>query len=158
MEISLGKATIHDCNQIHQMQITGFKPLLNKYQDFETSPAAETLEQVRNRFKYPQTDHYFIQLKGRSIGYIRISKIDKKTCKLQQMVISTAYQEKGYAQQAIQQIEKLNSQVKSWVLDTTKQEKKLCYLYEKMGYQLTGNEKKIKDGMDLVDYAKQVIS
>ena len=136
------------------MQLIGFKALLNKYQDYETSPGAETLERMRDRFQYSQIDHYFIQLRGENIGYIRINRLDKSTCRLSQIFILPDYQEKGYAQQAIKQVETLNPQAKSWVLDTIKQERKLCYLYEKMGYKLIGIEKNVKDGMDLVDYAK----
>ena len=50
-------------------------------------------------------------------------------------------------------LEKANGE--KWELDTILQEKKLCYLYEKMGYQKTGKTEKIKDGMDLVYYAKE---
>ena len=154
MEISLKKADIKDCEKIHQMQIIGFKALLDKYQDFETSPGAETLERIKYRFEFSQIEHYFIELHGESIGYIRVSKINDDTCRLSQMFILPNYQEKGYAQQAIKQVELLNPQAKHWILDTIKQEEKLCHLYEKMGYKLTGAEKNIKQGMDLLYYAK----
>ena len=41
-----------------------------------------------------------------------------------------------------------------WELDTILQEQKLCHLYEKMGYRKTGKTQRIKDGMDIVFYAK----
>ena len=154
MEISLKKATIQDCSQIHQMQTLGFKALLDKYQDFETNPGAESLERIKWRFKFSQIDHYFIQLQGESIGYIRINMLDEKTCRLSQMFILPSFQNKGYAQQAIKQVEDLNPQAENWILDTIKQEEKLCHLYEKMGYCLTGVKNNIKGGMDLVGYAK----
>ena len=91
----------------------------------------------------------------RVIAPIEIRKlINESTCHLSQMFILPHYQGNGYAQQAIKQIESLNPQAKHWILDTIKQEPKLCYLYEKMGYKQTGIVKNIKDGMDLVDYAK----
>ena len=154
MEICLSKASIQNCEQIHQMQTLGFKALLDKYQDFDASPGNESLERIKKRFDYPQIDHYFIQLQGENIGYIRINKTDEKTCRLSQMFILPDFQEKGYGQQAIRQAEKLNPQATSWFLDTIKQESKLRHFYEKMGYRLTGEEKNIKDGMDLVFYAK----
>ena len=154
MDISFKKATVHDCNQIHQMQILGFRALLDKYQDFETNPGAESFERIKLRFEFSQVDHYFIQLQNESIGYIRIDKLNEKTCKLSQMFILPTFQNKGYAQQAIKQVENLYPQAENWILDTIKQEEKLCHLYEKMGYRLTGTEKNIKNGMDLVDYAK----
>lgn len=63
-------------------------------------------------------------------------------------------QGKGYAQQAMRLVEAMYPQATRWELDTIKEEKALCYLYEKMGYRLTGEEKTIKDGMTIVYYAK----
>ncbi|MCL2427552.1 MAG: GNAT family N-acetyltransferase [Oscillospiraceae bacterium] len=70
------------------------------------------------------------------------------------MCILPDHQGKGYAQQAIIQAELLNPQAKHWILDTIKQEEKLCHFYEKMGYKQTGVQTNIKDGMDLMGYAK----
>ncbi len=50
MEIQLIKADINNSAEIHEMQILGFKALLDKYNDVETNPGAETLEKVRQRF------------------------------------------------------------------------------------------------------------
>ncbi|MCL2427399.1 MAG: GNAT family N-acetyltransferase [Oscillospiraceae bacterium] len=154
MEINLKKADINDCDKIHQMQIIGFKALLDKYQDFETNPGAEALERVRWRFEFPQIDHYLIELHDESIGYIRVDKLDDDTCRLSQMFILPEYQGKGYAQQAITQVELLNLQAKHWILETILQEEKLCHLYEKMEYKQTGVQTNIQDGMDLIEYAK----
>lgn len=153
-KIMLCKASEKDCAEIHKMQIIAFKPLLNKYQDFETNPGAETLERIRQRFDYSQINHYFIRMKSSNIGYIRINQLNKKTCRLSQVFILPEFQEKGYAQQAILLAEKLYPSVEKWELDTIKQEQKLCHLYEKMGYVHTEEEKHIKTGMDLIFYAK----
>ena len=154
MEIHLKKADLTDCESIHQMQTAGFKALLDKYQDFETSPGAETLAHIQKRFEYAQIDHYFIQLHDENIGYIRINRLNENTCHLSQMFILPEYQGNGYAQQAIRQVELRNPQAAHWLLDTIRQEPKLCYLYEKMGYKRTGTQTNIKASMDLVDYAK----
>ena len=154
MEVTLTEANINDCEKIHQMQVIGFKALLDKYQDYETNPGAETIERIRKRFEFPQVNHYFIAVNGENVGYIRISRLDEQTCGLSQMFILPDYQGKGYAQQTIQKVEMLNPQAKRWELDTIKQEEKLCYLYEKMGYKRTGVSTNIKDGMDIIYYAK----
>jgi GNAT superfamily N-acetyltransferase len=112
MEIKLKKATVEDCERIHQMQLIGFKSLLEKYQDFNTSPGAETCERIKERFKYAQIDHYFIELNGKSVGYIRINRFSDDSCRLSQMFVLPDYQGKGYAQQAIKQVERLNPQKK----------------------------------------------
>ena len=154
MIVSLKKADLHDCEKIHQMQILGFKALLEAYQDFETNPGAETLEQVKKRFEYTQIDHYFVRLRDDDIGYIRIRALDPHTCRLSQILILPEHQGNGYAQQAIRQVETRYPLAKRWLLNTIEQERKLCHLYEKLGYRLTGTREKIKDGMDLVDYEK----
>ena len=154
MKIHFKKANIDDCEKIHQMQILGFKALLDKYQDYETSPGAETFERVKERFNYSQVDQYFIALQDEKIGYIRITRLSEDTCRLSQMFILPNYQGHGYAQQAINQVELLYPQAEHWGLDTIKQELKLCHLYEKMGYKQTGVQRNIKDGMDIVVYAK----
>ena len=156
MNIRLKKAFIDDSQQIHKMQIAGYKALLEKYRDYETNPGAETLERVQRRFSFDTVDQYFIRLNDKNIGYIRIQRIDEDIYRLSQMFILPEFQEKGYAQKAIKQAESLYPQAKKWILDTIKQETKLCHLYEKMGYQLTGVEKSIKEGMDSVDYSKIV--
>ena len=158
------KANIIDSEKIHKMQIAGFKDLLEKYTDYDTNPGAETLERIKSRFAFDTIDHYFISLHGRNsfgvpergedIGCIRIQRLDENVHKLSQMFILPEFQGKGYAQNAIYQAELLYPKAKKWILDIIKQEPKLRYLYEKMGYILTGVEKNIKHGMDLVDYEK----
>ena len=154
MRIHLVRATVDDSARIHEMQLAGFRALLDKYQDFDTNPGAETLERVRRRFSFDTVDHYFICLTDEAIGYIRVQRLEGNICRLSQMFILPDFQGKGYAQEAIRAAESLYPQARKWTLDTIKQEAKLCHLYEKMGYRLTGTGKHIKDGMDLVDYAK----
>jgi len=154
MNIYLTKATIADSEEIHKMQVAAFQPLLDKYQDYDISPATETLERVQGRFAYDFIDQYFISLNNQNIGYIRVRRMDEDIFKLVQVFILPEFQNNGYAQVALTQAESLYPQAKKWVLDTIKQESKLCHLYEKMGYRLTGTEKNIKEGMDLVDYEK----
>ena len=155
MNIHLKKATLYDSALIHEMQRIGFRALLDKYQDFDTNPGAETLERVQRRFATDTADHYLILFANERIGYIRVQRIGEDACRLSQMFILPDFQGKGYAQEAIRIAESLYPQARKWTLDTIRQESKLCHLYEKMGYRLTGTGKNIQDGMDLVDYAKE---
>lgn len=154
MIISLEKAGIQDCVQIHKMQIIAFKPLLDKYQDYDTNPGAEPVERIQKRIEQSSTSHYFIQLQSQIIGQIRIDQLDETTYRIAQMFVLPEFQGKGYAQQAILQVEALYPNAVRWELDTIKQETKLRHLYEKMGYKLTGKEHAIKNGMDIIYYAK----
>ncbi len=76
MEVTLLRANIDNAKELHAMQIEAFKELLYKYQDFDTSPANETVEKVETRLKQDFTFFYFICIGQQKVGAIRI--IDKK--------------------------------------------------------------------------------
>ena len=76
MEVRLLRANIDDAKELHAMQVEAFKELLEKYQDFDTSPANENMEKVEARLKQEFSFYYFICIGQRKAGAIRI--IDKK--------------------------------------------------------------------------------
>ena len=153
MEISLKKAVISDAELIHRMQKASFTPLLEKYQDYDYSPACETLERTIYRMSLPIADHWLILLSKTPIGAIGIGRYEE-FLKLKRLFILPEYQNRGYAQQAVRLAEAEYPSDIRWELDTILQESKLCHLYEKLGYRKTGQIKPIKEGMDLVFYAK----
>lgn len=152
--INLIKAVRFDCEEIQKIQQKSFAQLLEKYQDFDTNPATETLEVIQYKFDQDTTTYYFIMLDDIKIGVIRVVCIDENTMRISPMMILPEYQNKGYAQKVLNQIEKLYSDINIWLLDTIKQEEKLRYLYEKIGYKKTGKEEDIKQGMTIVYYQK----
>lgn len=155
MSIILTKADKNDIHEIYDMQIKCFQALLNKYQDYDLSPGAERVEQTMRRMNTPSTDFYFISLYEKHIGVLRICDF-KEVCKLKQIFILPEFQGYGYAQKAILLAETLYPNAESWELDTIKQEEKLCYLYEKLGYAKTEIIKHIKDGMDIIFFVKKI--
>lgn len=153
MEIKLIQANLGDCPEIYNLQIKSFETLLKKYQDYDFSPGAEKIERTYERFNQSETDYWMISLNDKNIGAIRICNYGE-LCSLKQIFILPEFQKNGYAQDAIRAVEDLYSNALRWELDTILQEEKLCYLYEKMGYTKTGRVENIKEGMDLVYYAK----
>lgn len=156
MKISLCEAGLQDCAEIHYMQKTAFSALLEKYQDFDTSPATETIEVIRRKIRQPCSKYYFIQADSTKIGAMRIITLDESTKRISPIFILPQYQNMGFAQCAVHIAEDMFSATKVWRLDTIKQERKLCYLYEKLGYKPTGREELIKDGMTILYYKKQI--
>ncbi len=156
MRIALNKANLNDCDEIHTMQIVSFRDLLEKYKDYETSPGTESVEDIAKKINQNHTDYYFIVLEDRNIGIIRVVKLSAKECRISPMFILPENQGNGYAKQTLREVEYLYPEVKVWKLDTIKQENKLCHLYESMGYQLTGKEENIKEGMTIVYYQKEL--
>ena len=154
--ISLRKATMTDCEQIHKMQAESFSALLDKYKDYSTNPAAEPAERIKQKMAQEFTDYYFISVNNSDIGAIRIMRLSANICRISPMFILPQYQGAGYAQQTILKVESLYPQAKRWELDTIKQESKLCYFYEKMGYVATGKEEIIQDDMTIILYSKSM--
>lgn len=153
MAITLKKAAFEDCPLLYDLQVRSFKVLLDKYQDYDYNPGAEKLERFIERFEQPTTDYYLILLGDMPIGGLRVCDFGEH-CYLKQVFVLPEFQNRGFAQQAITQIEALYANAKHWYLDTILQENKLCYLYEKLGYRKTGNTKNLKQGLDLVYYEK----
>lgn len=153
--MKLIKATLNDAEFIWKMQKESFASLLEKYQDFDTSPAAEPLEKMVYRLEQPQTYYYMIEADGEIAGAIRIvDEKDGKTRKrISPLFVLPQFQNRGIAQQAILEVEKIHGS-ENWELDTILQEKGNCYLYEKMGYTKTEKTTKINDKLTLVFYCK----
>ncbi|ACT01650.1 GNAT family N-acetyltransferase [Paenibacillus sp. JDR-2] len=156
MEISLSKADLKDAASIHEMQLKAFTPLLEKYQDFDTSPANESVERIITRLNQSITDYYLIKSGEAAVGAIRVVTKDNQTYRVSPIFILPEHQGKGIAQKVFARIEQIYFDAKSWELDTILQEEGNCYLYEKLGYARTGEIKEINDKMTLVFYEKHL--
>ncbi len=155
MEVTLLRANIGNVKEIHAMQVEAFKELLEKYQDFDTSPGNETLEKVEARLKQDFTFYYFICIGQQKAGAIRIvdRKENGKNKRISPIFILPEFQGKGIAQKAIRLCEDVHGS-RNWELDTILQEPKNCHLYEKMGYRRTGKTEIINERLTLIFYEK----
>lgn len=99
--------------------------------------------------------YYFILLEKKKIGGLRIWRAET-FCRLSSLFILPEYQNQGYAQNAVFLAEQQYPENFVWQLDTIKEEKKLCHLYEKLGYCRTGEETGIQSGLTLVEYEKTI--
>lgn len=151
------KATIEDATLIHSIQVEAFKPLLDKYQDFDTSPANETIQRTIDRVQQKQTDYYFIVYDEITVGAIRIVRKDNRRYRVSPIFILPEYQGKGIASATMQVVESLYEDAVVWELDTILEEQKLCGLYEKLGYSKTGKVVKMNERMTIVFYEKELV-
>lgn len=158
MEVILSRANIDNAKEIHAMQVEAFKKLLEKYQDFDTSPANENIEKVEARLKQDFTFYYFICIGQQKVGAIRIidKKEGEKNKRISPIFILPEFQGKGIAQKAIQLCEEIHGN-RNWELDTILQEPKSCHLYEKMGYRQTGKIEVINERLTLTFYEKKEV-
>lgn len=156
MEVTLLRANVGDAKELHAMQVEAFKELLEKYQDFDTSPANENMDKVEVRLKQDFTYYYFICIGQQKVGAIRIidEKENRKNKRISPIFILPEFQGKGIAQKAIRLCEEMHGDG-NWELDTILQEPKNCHLYEKMGYRQTGKTRDINDRLTLIFYEKR---
>ena len=154
MSIELRQAKRDDMQTIWQMQVEAFKGLLETYQDYDLSPAAEGPEKVMARFEQPWTTYFFIVDDGVNVGAVRVvDKKDGSRKRISPIFVIPDQRGRGYAQAAILEVEKIYG-ADNWCLDTILQEKGNLHLYEKMGYHRTGRIEHINERMDIVFYEK----
>ncbi|WP_144611525.1 N-acetyltransferase [Bacillus cereus] len=156
MEIILEKAIENDAAALFQMQLDSFTPLLNKYRDYATNPANESIEKTIIRINNPSNNYYKMIIDSNLVGAICISKkeIPNKFW-ISPMFIHPIYQGKGIAQRVLILIEEMFPKAQSFELATILEEERNCFLYEKMGYTRTGVIKKLNDKTTLVYYKKE---
>ncbi|MGN4443571.1 GNAT family N-acetyltransferase [Bacillus cereus group sp. MYBK79-1] len=156
MKIILEKAIENDAAAIFQMQIDSFNSLLNKYKDYATNPANESIEKTIIRINNPSNNYYKMIIDSNLVGAICISKkeIPNKFW-ISPMFIHPNYQGKGIAQRVLILIEEMFPKAQSFELATILEEERNCFLYEKMGYTRTEVIKKLNDKTTLVYYKKE---
>jgi RimJ/RimL family protein N-acetyltransferase len=154
MEVRLEKATDNDASIIFDIQVKAFMPLLDKYKDFDTNPANETIERVITRINNPNGGFYKILVGNKLVGAICVFWKEEVQLWISPMFILPSYQGKGIAQKAITLIEEMFPQATTWELATILEEEQNCYLFEKMGYSKTGVSKKLNDYATLIFYKK----
>ena len=152
--MKLIRARVNDCDKLWKMQTEAFRDMLEKYQDYEISPASEPREKVEARLKEEFTYFYFIVFEENCAGAVRVvDRKDGSRKRVSPIFIMKEFRGKGLAQKAFAEIEKLHGS-HNWELETILQEEGNCYLYEKLGYKRTGKVENINERMDIVFYKK----
>lgn len=150
--ISLKKASLSDAKELFTLQKKVFQPIYDKYQDHDTSPVFQTFERFVERLQ--TGDFYKIYEYGLLVGSVHVYPKSPGNMRLQMINILEDFQGKGIAQEVMSRLEGMYPQAIKWELDTIKQEHRNCYLYEKMGYDKTGDEWKVNEQMTLIHYTK----
>jgi hypothetical protein len=158
MTISLEKATSEDAEALHAIQLRSFLPLLKKYKDPETNPACELVDKTLQRINDPLKVFSKILKNNILVGGVVISHTAPGVIFLGPIFIDPDFQNQKIAQKAMKIIEDLYLSTDFFELSTPAQEKGNVHLYEKMGYVIYGESKKINDLLDIISLRKQRIS
>lgn len=156
MNISLKTALPADAARILELQRRAFQPLLDKYEDYDTSPATETLDRVMTRITEPGSACHMIMMDGSMIGMLRVKRAGEGAYRVGPVFVAPEHQGKGAAQAAFRLIEQMYADARVWTLTTILEEAGNCRLYEKLGYTRTGEYKKINERMTFVGYERRV--
>ncbi|MCM1285247.1 MAG: GNAT family N-acetyltransferase [Acetobacter sp.] len=142
----------NELKMAYRMHRKGFIPTFLKYHD-RNNPVFTTYKKFLSYFISPNMHMYWIIYNGEAVGEIFVY-IKDDFVKLARIFILKKFQNKGIAQNAIKIAENLFTNNKRWCLNTIKEEKNNCHLYEKLGYKPTGKEKVINKRMTVIDYEK----
>lgn len=156
MDVTLEKAEESDAPALLAMQKKAFWPLLEKYQDYSTSPAMETIARTQKRIAEPSGGFFKIVADGNWAGAMCIRQGEEEAVWIGPIFIDPAFQGKGIAQQAMVAAEEHFSDKRVWKLATLLEEPGNCYLYEKLGYARIGGCVPINDKATLVYYEKNI--
>lgn len=154
--IKVSRISSEIADTIHKIQKECFNPLLKIYEDYDLSPAMESVEKIKEKIDRNNTIAYIFEFNGINVGWVRVIEYPNLTFKIAALCILPEYQNKGLAQEALKQIESFYPNAKRWILDTILQEKGNCHLYEKIGYVRFGDVIPINDRMTIVSYEKYV--
>lgn len=159
----MGKISLHlvqskeELSAILEMQKKAFKSLYIKYQDIETSPYKESIQDIERRYVMKNSLYYFVKKDSSIVGYIRIiTSSDQLKARISPIAILPEFENKGYGKQVIYEIESLWSSVKEWYLDTIKEEIKLVNFYLNLNYIKLEKEETINDNIHLSFFRKVV--
>ncbi len=102
MSIKLKPIVKEDVETVWKMQVEAFSGLLEKYRDYDISPAAEGMDRVLARFEQPWTTYYFIMADNEKVGVIRVvDQKDGSRKRISPIWIMPKHRNKGYARQAM---------------------------------------------------------
>ena len=135
-------------------QKKGFRDTLEKYRDYDTSPATERLKKFRKHFLNPIIASYWVLCGGRIAGAMEIGRREDHML-VNRFYILPEYRNKGIGQQALKIAEGKYPESTEWRLDTILEEKNNIHLYEKLGYMEYGERKIINERMTIVNYKKE---
>ena len=135
-------------------QKKGFKDTLDKYRDYDTSPATEKLKKFCRHFFNPIIDSYWVVYNGRIAGAMEIGS-KKDYMLLNRFYILPEYRNKGIGQRALKIAESKYPDATEWRLDTILEEKNNVHLYGKLGYVEYGERKIINERMTIMNYKKE---
>lgn len=157
MDIRLVKALAENAELVHRLQVEAFMPLYERYRDDDTSPANESVGRVLEKIE--NSDFYIIYAYDSAVGGVRVRRFEQDGLverHISPIFLIPSFWNKGIGTVVMEKLFEMYDDADKWGLSTIEQEERDCHFYEKLGFVLTGEEKKVNDLMTLVFFEKTV--
>ena len=146
------RANPEDSEQIARCTRDAYSDEIFKFDDKKKISERPTADEVRQDIE--DYDYYKIVLGDTIIGGVFIVEEDAQTVSVEDFCIDPVYQNRGYGKFVLEELERIHSAIKKWMLTTPVYSVGNQHLYEKHGY------KRVKiddyDGILCVYYEKIV--
>lgn len=155
MPVKLRNATHEDAPRILEMQKRAFTATYERFHDDATSPVCEDSARIIRRMDAPGSCYFVILYAGHEAGAVRVVRAGDEA-RISPIFVLPEYQRRGVGLRVMEYLRALMPEVRRWTLDTIAQQARNCAFYEAQGFVRYGNVKRIKPGMDIVDYELRV--
>jgi hypothetical protein len=151
--LSLKRAGHNEAEVLHHIQNEAFQEDLISYQDFETNPACESIDQML--YKINAHYYYAIYFHDQIIGGVAVQKRADYEYRISPMYLSICFQNKGLGTEILNAIFSLYPDARLWSLSTPKMSLRNGHFYEKFGFISVG-EHYINELLTLTHYQKVI--
>lgn len=146
----------NDLPEVQQMYHLAFAELYQRYHDDQTDPYCESLATLTWKWQQPDRHYYFYLVDHQRVGLICVHDDPQsaQTKRISPLLILPTFQGNGYALKMIQAVQQQYSAATCWQVDTIAQESKLMHLYQRAGFQQTGQQIELQPGMTITYFEK----
>ena len=142
-----------DLEEILALQKLAYLSEAEIYNDFSIPPLLQTIEDIKSEYAYKT----FLKAvdSGKIIGSVR-ANLQDGTCYIGKLIVHPDFQNRGIGTALMNSIENCFKGCKRYDLFTGKKSVKNIYLYNKLGYMIFKEKRKISEKLTLVSLEKIV--
>lgn len=138
MNIRIARTNMEEAQELLNIQKLAFQSDLEKYRDFATNPAAESLISFIQRILISQ--HYTIFIDEEIAGSIDIRKISEDHYVLNQLCLNPKWQNRGFGSKIMKMMEEMFPNVTIWSLKTQRTMREIAIFMKKQVIFSLGNK------------------
>jgi ribosomal protein S18 acetylase RimI-like enzyme len=132
--MKIEKATIKDAEEILELQKKAFHSEAEIHQNFSIPPMVQTLESIQEDF----STYMFYKgvIEEKIVASVKVRILEDNQLWVGRLIVHPDYQNRGLGKNLMLHIEKLFSEVDSYLLFTAQKSRRNIYFYGKLGYTI----------------------